>query len=219
MAGLQAIAAGVLVLLAAYCLGSLPTALVVSRITAHADIRELGDGNMGARNTARTLGWGPGIFVAVSDFCKGALSVLAAQALGLSLAWQLAAGVCAVLGHDFPIFAGFRGGQGMASILGMLYVLLPVETLTGLAMFGIAYLLSRSFDFSAGISLGSLALLVWWLDKPRELLAYSILLFLTIPVKKAIDWPRRKRLSAAKPAPPAAKAAPRLGHQPTGKPK
>lgn len=50
MAGLQAIAAGVLVLLAAYCLGSLPTALVVSRLTAHADIRELGDGNMGARH-------------------------------------------------------------------------------------------------------------------------------------------------------------------------
>ncbi len=55
MAGLQAIAAGVLVLLAAYCLGSLPTALVVSRITAHADIRELGDGNMGARNSRRAL--------------------------------------------------------------------------------------------------------------------------------------------------------------------
>lgn len=183
-----------LILLAAYFIGSLPTALLVSRAVAGVDIREIGDGNMGARNVTRTLGWKPGIAVAAVDFSKGALAVLLARAFNLNLTWQLAAGVCAVLGHDFPIWAGFRGGQGMAAILGTLLVFMPKETAGGLVVFGLAYLLTRNFDLSAALGLGFLAFLTWFFNHPDVLFTYVVILFLTIPAKKILDWPRRLRL-------------------------
>ncbi|MDD2695362.1 MAG: glycerol-3-phosphate acyltransferase [Anaerolineales bacterium] len=184
----------VLVLIGAYLLGSLPTALLVSRAVAGEDIREIGDGNMGARNVARTLGWGPGAFVATVDFCKGALAVIIAWGFDLGVGWQLAAGACAVLGHDFPIWARLRGGQGMAAILGMLFILLPWETVWGLLAFGAVYLVSHHFDFSAGMGLGLLAALTWLNHQPGVLLAFAVGLFISIPAKKALDWPRRRRL-------------------------
>jgi glycerol-3-phosphate acyltransferase PlsY len=185
------------VLLISYLIGSLPTAIIVSRAVAGVDIREIGDGNMGARNVTRTLGWGPGIFVAVVDFGKGGLSVLLARQVGCSLNWQIAAGVSAVLGHDFPIYARFRGGQGMASILGTLVVFMPIQTFFGLILFGVAYRLWRSFDLSAALGLGLLAAFAWYTRQPTILIVYTVSLFLSIPAKKALDWPRRRRLRNA----------------------
>jgi len=182
------------VLAVAYLIGSLPTALLVSHAVAGVDIREIGDGNMGARNVTHTLGWGAGIIVASVDFSKGAGAVFLAREFHLEMEWQLAAGICAVLGHDFPIWAKFRGGQGMAAILGMLFILLPQETTWGLIVFGTARLITRSFDWSAAFGLGSLAVLTWVNDQPELLLRYAVLLFLSIPAKKALDWPRRRQL-------------------------
>ncbi|MDR7465612.1 MAG: glycerol-3-phosphate acyltransferase [Armatimonadota bacterium] len=181
-----------LVLVAAYLLGALPSALVVSRRVAGVDIRTVGDGNMGARNVARTLGWRPAAAVGAADFGKGALAIAIAQAAGLSLGWQLAAGAAAVLGHDFPVFAQFRGGQGMATILGTLAVLMPVETFLGLAIFAGGYLLLRHFDASATLGLGSLVLLAWLRHRPGLLIGYAVLAFLSIPAKKAWDLRRRR---------------------------
>ena len=184
-----------LVLVMSYLIGSIPTALVVSRIVSGVDIREIGDGNMGARNVTHTLGWGPGIVVAVFDFSKGSLAVLMARQLGCPLNWQLASGVSAVLGHDFPIYVHFRGGQGMASTLGTLMVFMPYQTLLGLVMFAAAYYLWRNFDLSAATGLGLLAVFAWVSDQPYILIAYTIALFLSIPGKKIFDWPRRRRLA------------------------
>ena len=187
----------VLVLLAAYILGSIPSALIVSRLVAGVDVRELGDGNMGARNVARTLGWKPGVVVAAVDFSKGALAVLLAQALGLGLDWRIASGFCAVLGHDFPLFAGFRGGQGLAATLGALLVLAPVETLWGLAVYGTLYLLTRHSDLSASVGIGLLVFLIWRSGEPMQLLVCSILMILSVPAKMLLDRPRRLRARAS----------------------
>ena len=183
------------ILIMAYLIGSIPTAVLVARTMLSADIREIGDGNMGARNVAHTLGWGPGALVATIDFSKGAVAVLLARAFDLPPIWQLAAGACSVLGHDFPIFAGFRGGQGLAATLGSLFVLMPQETFWGLACFGGGYLLTRSFDLSAGFGLALLAFLGLYLREPVLLLGYTVGLFLLVPIKKALDWPLRRRLA------------------------
>ena len=187
----------ILISLAAYILGSTPSALVVSRLVAGVDIRELGDGNMGARNVTRNLGWKPGIVVALIDVGKGVLAVLLAQAFDLSLGWQIVTGFCAVLGHDFPIFAGFRGGQGLATTLGVLLVLTPVESLCGLAVYGVLYLLTRHSDLSASAGIGLLVFLIWKLSEPRQLLVSSILMILSVPVKTLLDRPRRARVRPA----------------------
>ena len=175
-------------------LGSLPTALIVSKSLTGEDIRELGDGNMGARNVTHVLGWGAGIFVAVMDFCKGGGAVLLAQGFTPDTGWQLVAGCAAVIGHDFPIWAKFKGGQGMATTLGVLFFLVPTATVWGLAIFLLAYLVIRNFDLSAGLGLGSLAFLVWYIHADILILYLAVVLFLAIPIKKIIDWPRRKRL-------------------------
>jgi len=173
---------------AAYLLGSLPTGVWVSRKLASWDIREMGDGNTGARNVTHMLGWRAGIFVALVDFTKGMLAVMIAKKAGVSLFWQLVAGTAAVLGHDFPVFAGFRGGQGMAASLGTMAVLFTHQTLAGLALFGLMYLMTRKFDLSAAVGLGSLVYLLWRSDNQGILIYYSVFLFLTIPVKKFLDY-------------------------------
>jgi glycerol-3-phosphate acyltransferase PlsY len=194
MIGFEIVPLGFRMLILAYCIGSLPTALLVSRAVAGVDIREIGDGNMGARNVARSLGWGPGIFVGTVDFSKGAIAVLIARYYDLGPVWQLTAGLSAVIGHDFPIWVGFRGGQGMAAILGALFVLLPRQTVWGLTIFASSYLITRNFDLSAAFGLGLIAFLAWSARQPPILLAYVVLLFVSIPAKKILDWPRRRRL-------------------------
>jgi len=82
----------------------------------------------------------------------------------------------------------------MASILGTLAVFLPLQTLFGLITFAAAYYFLHNFDLSAAIGLGLLALLTWRSEEPDLLLWYTIVLFLSIPAKKALDWPRRRRL-------------------------
>ncbi len=183
------------VLVAAYLIGSVPTALWVSRAIAQRDIRQMGDGNMGARNISRNLGVGAGVLVAVVDFCKGGFAVLLAQMAGLPLGWQMAAGTSAVLGHDFPVLAGFHGGQGFASTCGVFLALMPLETVIGLLVFALMYALSHHSDLSAGSGMGLTFLLGILLGRPWQLLAYVVVMFLLIPVKTfLLDTPQRQKL-------------------------
>jgi acyl phosphate:glycerol-3-phosphate acyltransferase len=187
----------VLVLLAAYVLGSIPSALILSRLVAGVDIRELGDANMGARNVTRTLGWKPGLAVALVDISKGGLAVLLAQACGLDLGWRIGAGYGVVLGHDFPLFAGLRGGQGLATTAGVLLALVPEETLIGLVVYGLLYLVTRHSDLSAGTGMGLAVFLMWRWGEPPVLLISMVALILTIPAKMLLDRPRRLHVRGA----------------------
>ena len=171
----------------AYFLGSVPTALIFSQLVARTDIRLHGDGNMGARNTARTLGWKAGWIVAGIDIGKGAGSIMLAQAFGMDTFWQMMAGGCCVLGHDFPIYAGFRGGQGLAATLGVFFYLTPRESLYGLGAYLVLYLLTRSFDLSAGVGIGLLVLQTWRFGEPPEVVIGEIALVLLVPIKKLLD--------------------------------
>lgn len=179
------------VLLAAYLLGSFPTALLVGRIVGGVDIRTVGDGNMGAHNIKSQFGWGPGILVAFVDFCKGILAVGLAQLLGLDLRFQLLALALAVLGHCFPIFAGLRGGQGLATTLGGLLTLSFFEILAGLILYGVIYLVTRNSNLGAGIGTGSGVAAMWLTGRPLLLVAGAVLIILIIPAKFALDKPRR----------------------------
>ncbi len=124
-----------LALLAAYLLGSIPTALWVGRrFFGLADIREHGSGNAGATNTFRVLGPKAGSFVLLVDALKGFVAAfflpqwLVAQgaiAAEHELYYRLACGALAVVGHIYPVFAQFRGGKGVATILGMMLGVAP----------------------------------------------------------------------------------------------
>lgn len=183
----------VLVLLTAYLLGSLPTALMVAQKLGNVDIRTIGDGNMGAHNIKLYLGWRAGILVAVVDFGKGALAVWITQLASLDLGWQLLALALAVLGHDFPIFARFRGGQGLATTLGGLLVLANFEMAIGLIIYGVIYLITRNTDLGAGIGTGTGVLLMALRDQPLLMVVGAVLIILIIPAKFLLDQPRREQ--------------------------
>lgn len=184
----------ILVLLAAYLIGSFPTALLYSRLRGRADIRALGDGNMGARNTRRQFGMRAGVLVALVDIVKGLLAVMLADLAGLPLAGLMLAGAAAILGHDFPLFARFKGGQGFAATTGVFMYLFPRPALIGLVIYFTVYLLTRSSDLAAGLAMGQLFLHEVLTDAPLLTLVYIVGVLLFVPLKKWLDSPRRRGL-------------------------
>ena len=170
------------ILVVAYLLGSTPVAYLVTRLVRGADIRDLGDGNMGAKNTVQCVGWGPGLIVLALDVAKGSGAVLLAQAVDAPDRIVLAAGACAVRGHDFPIFLGFRGGQGLATAVGALLVLCPLETATAVTVLLLVAALSRKWKTACFTGFGCLVLLLWFRGHPLTLVFYTLALVLTFPL-------------------------------------
>lgn len=182
------------VLLIAYALGSIPTALLYSRLFHRKDIRALGDGNMGARNTRRQFGFNAGVIVALIDIIKGALAVLLSMALNLPLEWQILTAIAVILGHDFPAFASFLGGQGLAVTTGVFLVFFPWPTLLGFVIYAFLFLVFHNSDVAAGFGMGVLVLQEVLNQTPLLLVTFSILALLFIPFKQWLDKPRRDRI-------------------------
>ena len=144
----------VLVLVLAYLFGSIPAGVLVAR-TYGVDIRKVGSGNIGATNVLRTLGWGPALVVAFFDVFKGGIAVLLARASGLE-DWLLGGvALAAVLGHNYSLFLGFKGGKGVATSFGTLLFLDPVLSLWTLPV-GVSVMLITRY-VSAGSMAGSVA--------------------------------------------------------------
>lgn len=118
----------ILLVLLAYILGAIPSGLIIGKVFYNKDIREYGSGNLGATNTFRTLGKKAGFIVSIMDVTKGSLAVLLPILFGTDTVHvhPLLLGVIAVVGHMFPIFAGFRGGKAVATSAGVLLAHNPV---------------------------------------------------------------------------------------------
>ena len=112
-----------------YILGAIPFAFIIARMKKGVDIREVGGGNAGALNVYRQIGPLYGLGVLAADIGKGALAVLIAGWMDLSLNWICVAGFAAIIGHNWPVFLKFRGGKGAATVIGVLLAFMPVETL------------------------------------------------------------------------------------------
>jgi len=129
-------------LLLAYLFGSVPAGVLIARLYG-VNIREVGSGNIGATNVLRALGWGPAIVVFLFDMFKGGLAVLVARALGVD-GWLLGGvALAAVLGHNYSIFLGFKGGKGVATSFGTVLFLDPEVALFGLAVAMVVIVLTR----------------------------------------------------------------------------
>jgi len=152
----------ILVFILAYLIGSLPSAVWIGKWFHNIDVREHGSGNAGATNVIRVLGWKTGIPVLLIDVAKGALATLlpvyfklAEPDSALLTNFQIIAGVTAIAGHIFPVFTGFRGGKGVATIFGVLLALHPLLTLSCMAVFLAVLLITGIVSVSsmiAGIS-------------------------------------------------------------------
>jgi glycerol-3-phosphate acyltransferase PlsY len=131
-----------LTLILSYLLGSIATAVWTGKIFHGIDVREHGSGNAGATNVIRVLGWKTGIPVLLIDVLKGWVATmlpvffnLAGEGTALLTNYQILAGVAVVIGHIFPVFAGFRGGKGVATIFGVLLAIHPLLTISCFGVF------------------------------------------------------------------------------------
>lgn len=126
-----------LFLLAAYLLGAVPTSLWVGRGLHGVDLRTEGSGNLGATNTFRVLGWRAALPVVAFDVFKGWFPVVAFPGWAgvSSLGWLLGFGGAAIVGHVFPVWAGFKGGKGVATSGGVFLGLAPLGALIAAAVF------------------------------------------------------------------------------------
>jgi glycerol-3-phosphate acyltransferase PlsY len=186
----------ILAIALAYLMGSIPTALLYSRLAHGTDIRALGDGNMGARNSRRVFGWRGGVLVALADILKGALAVLFAQELGQSQPWQMVCGAFVILGHDFPLFARLKGGQGFAATTGVFLGLFPLITLVGTLVYFALFFLTRSSDLAAGVGMGLIWLTQIVTGQPLYVILFIVGALLFIPFKKWLDRARAADIAA-----------------------
>lgn len=149
-------------LLLAYLFGSIPTAVWIGQIFYGVDVREYGSGNAGATNTFRVLGKKAGIPVMIIDILKGWAATNLAYFIGVSTTgayhsiaftnYELALGITAVMGHLFPVFAGFRGGKGVATLFGMVLAVHLHAALLCVGAFILVLLITRYVSLSSIIA-------------------------------------------------------------------
>ncbi|MFT3845171.1 MAG: glycerol-3-phosphate 1-O-acyltransferase PlsY [Lacibacter sp.] len=158
-----------LLVISAYIIGSVPTAYWIGKLFFGLDIREHGSKNMGASNTFRVMGPVWGIIVLIIDMAKGVAAVLLAQnvqsadLLGTEkMFWQLILGLVAVFGHVFPLFAGFKGGKGVATLFGVVLAIQPITALISVAAFLVVVFLTKYISLGSIIATVVFMLCVWF---------------------------------------------------------
>src|SRR6056297_999692 len=171
-------------IVAAYLIGSVPSSVWIGKIFFNIDVRMHGSGNAGATNTFRVLGTKPGMLVFLIDLMKGFLAArlaymnpsLVEAAPEYLVTMQLILGIAAILGHIFPLYAGFKGGKGVATLFGVILGISFVPTLIMAGVFFLVLFLTRYVSLSsiiAGISFPILTLLIFNYDA-LPLIIFSI---------------------------------------------
>ena len=164
------------IIILSYLLGSIPTSYIVGRFTAGRDIRRIGDENAGAANAYRELGPRAGIFVGFIDAVKGSAVILIAQVANMSQPIVLLAGVVAVVGHNWPVFVGFRGGRGVSTTLGILYVLVTFPMLVLTLPTLLILILKRNVTPSMAFLFITLPLVDLFFKIPTQYIVYGVAL-------------------------------------------
>ena len=192
-----------------YLIGSIPTSIIVARKARGIDIRHYGSGNAGGTNVIRVLGWKAGLFVIALDMAKGMVATMVVARLmegpiPFSNATpfddftvvQIIAGCSAILGHIWTVFAGFKGGKGIATAGGMLIGIAPIEVAVSFGVFALVFLLTHY------VSLGSLSAAVafpltmffrenvFMVDVP----GYGTLIFFSIGISLLIIYTHRTNI-------------------------
>lgn len=191
----------IVAVLLAYLLGSIPTSVWAGKTFHGVDVREHGSGNAGATNVIRVLGWKTGVPVLIIDIIKGFLAAmlplffhLASKESAAMTNLQILTGLTAITGHMFPVFAGFRGGKGVATAAGVVIALHPAVSMVCLGIFMLVFIITGIVSVSsmtAGIAF-PVVLLVFF-DTPSiifrifsVIIAFAILLTHRKNIKRLI---------------------------------
>lgn len=198
----------ILLLIGGYLLGSIPTAVWIGKFFYKIDVREYGSGNAGATNTFRVLGKRAGIPVLLIDILKGFAAVSLAyfspyaQNSNQFINLELVVGIASLVGHIFPLFASFRGGKGIATLLGIVLGVHPYGALICMGIFLIVLLISSYVSLSSMISALCFPVIVIFIFKTTvpSLIIFSILIAIMVLIthQKNIERLLRKEESKSK---------------------
>jgi glycerol-3-phosphate acyltransferase PlsY len=177
------------ILLLAYLIGSIPTSVWIGKSFFGIDVREHGSKNAGATNAMRILGWKAGLAVLVVDVLKGWIAVnlihitnFYIPQTGDFIEFQLLLGIAAILGHIFPVYVGFRGGKGVATLFGLVLAINPEPTLICIGVFIITLVISKYVSLSsmiAGFTFPAMVIFVFKTTTP-SLVLFSLIIALLL---------------------------------------
>lgn len=197
------------IIILSYLIGSIPTSIIISKAVKGIDIREHGSGNAGGTNVMRVLGWKYGFLVIILDALKGVLAVVVVARMHYGAMpfqnltpfddftlVQIIAGISAVVGHIWTIFAGFRGGKGIATALGMLLMIITIDMLIAVGVFVVVVAVSRYV--SLGSVLGAIAVPLTLIFRENilhvDIPGYHTLLPFVAAVSLLVVYTHRKNL-------------------------
>jgi glycerol-3-phosphate acyltransferase PlsY len=180
----------VLLLVAAYLLGSVPTAYLAARWSRGVDIRQYGSGNVGAANLVKLTSKWISTAVVAFDLIKPVVMVLVAKLIGLDIAQQVAVGILAIIGHNWPIFLHFNGGRGLLTILGLAFFLpvinwlIPWEIVAFLIPAGVGLLIIHNIPLGTAAGVAAMPLASWIAGEPLAMTLGFLAMFLIMVIRR-----------------------------------
>ncbi|MCJ7484375.1 MAG: glycerol-3-phosphate 1-O-acyltransferase PlsY [Thermodesulfovibrionales bacterium] len=178
----------IILLIAAFVLGSIPFGIITAKVKG-IDLKKVGSGNIGATNVLRSLGRWPAVITLLGDILKGTLAVAIGKYSGVEPLYEGLIGIAAILGHNFSIFLGFRGGKGVATSLGVLLMYTPHVALVTLIVWIGVVLFTKYSSLGAIVSFALLPLNIMlfdFQDKTKIIISILISLFIIIRHKDNI---------------------------------
>jgi glycerol-3-phosphate acyltransferase PlsY len=181
----------ILLLVGAYLVGSIPTAYIAGRWRRGIDIRQYGSGNVGASNLVRLKAKWLAIVVTITDLGKGIFMVWAAQAAGLSITQQVAVGLAAIIGHNWPVFLRFSGGRGVLTTAGVAFFLplangplVPWPLIISLSLVAIFVFGFHNLPVGTIAGMAALPLVSWLAGEPLALTLGFLAMFLVMVIRR-----------------------------------
>lgn len=171
-----------LLLIAGFLLGSIPFGIIIAKLKG-VNLKKVGSGNIGATNVLRSLGKWPAALTLIGDILKGTMAVVIGRIFEVESGIEGLIGISAILGHNFSVFLGFRGGKGVATSIGVLLVYAPVAALLTLVLWLAVVFLTKYSSLGAIVSLGILPftfLLMYPGEREKLIIAISIAVIILV---------------------------------------
>ena len=168
-----------LIIISCYLLGSIPFGYIVGKLFKKIDIRELGSGNIGATNVFRILGPSLAFVVLIGDIGKGILSIYLVHFLNIDNSLiSTIAGLAVICGHDWSLFLGFKGGKGIATTFGVVFVLNPTISILALIIWGVVLITTRYVSLSSIFAVISIFIFTILFKQPYEYIIFSAIILI-----------------------------------------
>jgi glycerol-3-phosphate acyltransferase PlsY len=193
----------ILLIIGGYLLGSVPAAYLAARWMRGVDIRQYGSGNVGGANLVRVGARWTVVMVGFFDVGKAMPAVGVAYAIGLSPAQQMAIGLAAIIGHNWPVFLRFSGGRGIATSMGVAFIVpllngyIPWALIAFLVIMIANALTVRSIPIGIGLAIAIMPIVSWVAGEPLEMVLGFVAIFLIMVIRRLT--PRRTAISASVP--------------------